>query len=90
MDGHDRVGITGHGESPLHPIEHESLQRIDVDGRAITVFNCHLKSKLGEFEGSYEGAPEKNLLNYDPVGRAIGEARSLMRRAAEAAALRRL
>jgi hypothetical protein len=64
--------------------------RIDVDGRAITVFNCHLKSKLGEFEGSFEGAPEKNLLDYDPVGRAIGEARSLIRRAAEAAALRRL
>lgn len=64
--------------------------RIDVDGRAVTVFNCHLKSKLGEYEGGHHSAPEQNLLEYDPVGRAIGEARALIRRAAEAAALRRL
>ena len=64
--------------------------RIDVGGQTVTVFNCHLKSKLGEYEGGHDGAPEQNLLEYDPVGRAIGEARSLIRRAAEAAALRRL
>jgi hypothetical protein len=64
--------------------------RIDVNGRAVTVFNCHLKSKLGEYEGGHHTAPEQNLLKYDPVGRAMGEARSLIRRAAEAAALRRL
>lgn len=64
--------------------------RIDVNGRAVTVFNCHLKSKLGEYEGGFRTAPEQNLLEYDPVGRAMGEARSLIRRAAEAAALRRL
>ena len=64
--------------------------RINVDGRIVTVFNCHLKSKLGEYEGGHHGAAEQNLLEYDPVGRAMGEARSLIRRAAEAAALRRL
>ena len=64
--------------------------RINVAGRAITVFNLHLKSKLGEYEAGHDGAPERDLLNYDPVGRAMGEARSLMRRAAEAVAVRRL
>ena len=63
--------------------------RIDVHGQAVTVFNLHLKSKLGEYVGGHEGAAEQNLLDYDPVGRAMGEARSLIRRAAEAIAVRR-
>lgn len=89
--GFDQLGGGDAGSYRLTNISRPIVRaRIDVDGRAITVFNCHLKSKLGEYEGSYEGAPEKNLLDYDPVGRAIGEARSLMRRTAEAAALRRL
>ena len=89
--GFDQLGGGDAGSYRLTNVSRPIVRaRIDVDGRAITVFNCHLKSKLGEFEGSFEGAPEKNLLEYDPVGRAIGEARSLMRRAAEAAALRRL
>ena len=64
--------------------------RINVEGEAVTVINLHLKSKLGEFEGGHDTAPEKNLLDYEPVGRAMGEARSLMRRTAEAVAVRRL
>ncbi len=32
--------------------------RIDVGGQAMTVFNCHLKSKLGEYESGHDGAPE--------------------------------
>ena len=89
--GFDQLGGGDAGSYRLTSVSRPIVKaRIDVDGRAITVFNCHLKSKLGEYEGSYEGAPEKNLLDYDPVGRAVGEARSLMRRAAEAAALRRL
>lgn len=64
--------------------------RINVGGQIITVFNLHLKSKLGEFEGGHETAPERNLLDYDPVGRAMGEARALMRRTCEAVAVRRL
>ncbi|WP_069298840.1 endonuclease/exonuclease/phosphatase family protein [Neptunicoccus sediminis] len=66
--------------------------RIPVNGQVITVFNCHLKSKLGEYirpEGA-PFAPEANLLNYDPVGRAVGELRSMLRRTAEAAVLREM
>ncbi|MEM6596086.1 MAG: endonuclease/exonuclease/phosphatase family protein [Pseudomonadota bacterium] len=66
--------------------------RIVVGGRVITVFNCHLKSKLGEFdrpEGA-EFAPEADLTAYDPVGRALGALRAATRRMAEAWVLRRL
>lgn len=66
--------------------------RVPINGRVVTVFNCHLKSKLGEFIRP-EGAPfaaEANLLSYDPVGRAIGELRSMLRRTAEAAVLREM
>ena len=64
--------------------------RIPVDDQVITVFNCHLKSKLGEFirpDGA-EFASEADLTNYDPVGRALGAARAAMRRMAEAWVLR--
>ncbi|WP_299412438.1 endonuclease/exonuclease/phosphatase family protein [uncultured Sulfitobacter sp.] len=64
--------------------------RIPVGGRIITVFNCHLKSKLGEFIRPDDGgiAPEADLTQYDPVGRALGSARAAMRRMAEAWVLR--
>ncbi|MCP4821415.1 MAG: alpha-1,4 polygalactosaminidase, partial [Shimia sp.] len=56
----------------------------------ITVFNCHLKSKLGEFPRGEDGtAPEADLTNYDPVGRAMGAMRAALRRMAEAWVLRR-
>ncbi len=58
--------------------------RIPVGGQVITVFNCHLKSKLGEFE-----ANEADLTDYDPVGRAMGSLRAATRRMAEAWVLRR-
>ncbi|MGC1503099.1 MAG: endonuclease/exonuclease/phosphatase family protein [Sulfitobacter sp.] len=64
--------------------------RVPVGGQVVTVFNCHLKSKLGEFirpEGE-EYASEADLTNYDPVGRALGAARAAMRRMAEAWVLR--
>ena len=66
--------------------------RVPVGDQVITIFNCHLKSKLGEFvrpEGA-EFAPEVDLTNYDPVGRALGAARSAMRRMTEAWVLRKL
>ncbi len=66
--------------------------RIPVHGRVVTVFNCHLKSKLGEFvkpEGA-AFAPGSNTLEYDPVGRALGKLRSMLRRTAEATVLRKL
>lgn len=66
--------------------------RVPVGDQVITIFNCHLKSKLGEFIRP-EGAPfppEADLTAYDPVGRALGAARSAMRRMAEAWVLRKL
>ncbi len=65
--------------------------RIPVGRREITVFNCHLKSKLGEYikppGAAY--APEEDLTRYDPVGRGLGSLRSGLRRMAEAWVLRR-
>ncbi len=64
--------------------------RVPVGGQVVTVFNCHLKSKLGEFVRP-KGAdfpPEADLTKYDPVGRALGAARAAMRRMAEAWVLR--
>jgi hypothetical protein len=66
--------------------------RVPVAGSVITVFNCHLKSKLGEFirpEGA-DFAPEADLVHYDAPGRALGALRAGLRRMAEAWVLRRL
>ena len=65
--------------------------RIQVGSETITVFNSHLKSKLGEFIRPKEAdfAPEANLVAYDPVGRAMGALRAGLRRMAEAWVLRR-
>lgn len=66
--------------------------RIPVGKQVITVFNCHLKSKLGEFitpEGA-DFAAESDLANYDAVGRAMGALRAALRRMAEAWVLRQL
>lgn len=65
--------------------------RIPVGNQVITVFNCHLKSKLGEFitpDGA-DFAPEADLTHYDAVGRALGSMRAAVRRMAEAWVLRR-
>ena len=65
---------------------------IPVGDQLVTVFNCHLKSKLGEFTKPRNGGlpSEVNLLNYDPVGRALGSLRASVRRMAEAWVLRSL
>ena len=64
--------------------------RVPVGRNVITVFNCHLKSKLGEFirPANAEFAPESDLTQYDPVGRAMGSLRAALRRMAEAWVLR--
>ncbi|SLN50907.1 Endonuclease/Exonuclease/phosphatase family protein [Roseovarius albus] len=65
--------------------------RIPIGNQTITVFNCHLKSKLGEFikpQGA-PFAPEEDLTQYDAVSRALGSMRSAVRRMAEAWVLRR-
>lgn len=66
--------------------------RIPIGEQTVTVFNCHLKSKLGEFikPSGAEFAPEADLVNYDAKGRALGGLRSAVRRMAEAAVLRHL
>jgi len=66
--------------------------RIPVGNQVVTLFNCHLKSKLGEFirpDGA-TFAPEEDLTKYDPVGRALGSLRAAVRRMAEAWVLRDL
>jgi endonuclease/exonuclease/phosphatase family metal-dependent hydrolase len=85
----------GGGEAGFYRIDRLSRPilkaRVPVGDHVITVFNCHLKSKLGEFvrpEGA-AFAPEADLTDYDPVGRALGAARAAMRRMAEAWVLRR-
>lgn len=64
--------------------------RVPVGDHTITVFNCHLKSKLGEHPRppGASFAPEADLLNYNAPGRALGALRAGLRRMAEAWVLR--
>ncbi len=89
----DRIGGGDAGSFTLDRLSRPILKaRIPVGDKVITVLNCHLKSKLGEFPKPQGAAfaPEADLLDYDPLGRALGEARAAMRRMAEAAVLRDL
>ena len=65
--------------------------RVRVGEQTITIFNCHLKSKLGEYtrDAGSPFPPEADLLSYDPIGRAMGSLRAGLRRMAEAWVLRR-
>jgi len=66
--------------------------RIPVGDHVVSVFNVHLKSKLGEYPRP-DGAdfpPEANLLAYDAGRRAMGSLRGALRRMAEAWVLREL
>jgi endonuclease/exonuclease/phosphatase family metal-dependent hydrolase len=65
---------------------------IKVGNQVVTVFNCHLKSKLSEFIKPIGAAfaPEADLVHYLPAQRALGELRALLRRSAEAYVLRKL
>ena len=65
--------------------------RIPVGDTTLTVFNCHLKSKLGEHI-TPDGAPfppANDLTQYDATARALGSLRAGLRRMAEAWVLRR-
>lgn len=80
------------GQFTLHRLSRPILKaRIPVGNRVITVFNCHLKSKLGEYIAPPGAgfAPEEDLTRYDPLGRAMGSLRAAVRRMAEAWVLRR-
>ena len=65
--------------------------RIRIGDQIVSLFNCHLKSKLGEFPRppGADFAPEADLTNYDAEGRALGALRAGLRRMAEAWVLRR-
>ncbi len=65
--------------------------RVPMGNAVVTVFNCHLKSKLGEFDrpAGADFAPAADLTAYDPVARAMGSLRAALRRMAEAFVLRR-
>lgn len=82
----------GGGSFKLTRISRPILKvRVPIGNHIVTVFNCHLKSKLGEFVRPDDApfAPEADLTQYDAVGRALGGARAALRRMAEAWVLRR-
>ncbi|MEP5632525.1 MAG: endonuclease/exonuclease/phosphatase family protein [Tateyamaria sp.] len=86
------MGAEGGGSFRLTRLSRPILKaRVPVGKHVISVFNCHLKSKLGEFVRPEDGnAPsEVDLTQYDPVGRALGGVRAALRRMAEAWVLRR-
>ena len=80
------------GSFTLHRLSRPILKvRIPVGDETVTLFNCHLKSKLGEYitPPGAGFAPQEDLTRYDPVGRALGSMRAAVRRMAEAWVLRR-
>ncbi|MFK7807232.1 MAG: endonuclease/exonuclease/phosphatase family protein, partial [Saprospiraceae bacterium] len=86
------MGDAGGGNFRLTRLSRPILKvRVPVGEHVVTVFTCHLKSKLGEFVAPADGGapPEIDLTRYDPVGRALGGLRSALRRMAEAWVLRR-
>ena len=88
----DQLGGGDAGSWKLTSLSRPILKAVvDVNGQRITVFNAHLKSKHGEVERLADGTrPAENLLDYDPLGRAMGALRSTLRRMGEAFVLRRL
>jgi len=86
------MGPDGGGSFHLTRLSRPILKvRVPIGDHVVTVFNCHLKSKLGEFVPNTDAtAPsEIDLTRYDAVGRALGGARATLRRMAEAWVLRR-
>ncbi len=86
------MGAGGGGSFTLTRLSRPILKvRVPVGDHVVTVFTCHLKSKLGEFvtPAGADAPPEIDLTDYDPVGRALGGLRSSLRRMAEAWVLRR-
>ena len=86
------IGFGDAGTFTLRRLSRPILRvEVPVGDHTLVVYNCHLKSKLGEFDRP-DGAPfppAADLVNYDPAARALGSARSGLRRMAEAYVLRR-
>ncbi|HDR29583.1 endonuclease/exonuclease/phosphatase family protein [Rhodovulum sp.] len=66
--------------------------RVPVGSHVLTVFNLHLRSRMGEFvrPRGARFSPEVDLSHYDAAGRALGLLRASLRRMAEAWVLRKL
>ena len=86
------MGGDGGGQFVLERLSRPLLRvRVSVGDQVVSVFNAHLKSKLGELI-TPEGAdypPAADLTRYDPLERDLGSARAALRRMAEAWVLRR-
>lgn len=65
--------------------------KVKVGQQVLTIYNCHLKSKLGEhlLSESETSPAAADLTHYLPAERALGELRALLRRTAEAYVLRK-
>ena len=92
LDGDDDAGYF-RMRRLSRPILKAKIPVPDKDGgtKVVTVFNCHLKSKLGE-HATPAGAdypPAADLTQYDAAARALGSLRAALRRMAEAWVLRR-
>lgn len=87
------TGKSQEGNYVLHRLSRPILKVcVPLGDAVVTIFNCHLKSKLDEYDMP-EGAEfpaEAVLTDYDPIGRAMDAMRASMRRMAEACVLRRL
>ncbi|MEM7188441.1 MAG: endonuclease/exonuclease/phosphatase family protein [Pseudomonadota bacterium] len=88
--GFDQLGGGDAGEWRLENVSRPILRVVvNIDGREVSVFNAHLKSKHGEVDRAPDGSrPAENLLAYDPMGRAMGAVRAALRRMGEAMVLR--
>jgi len=66
--------------------------KVKIGKDVVTIFNCHLKSKLGEYLKPLgaDFPQEADLVHYQPAARALGELRAMLRRTAEAYVLRTL
>lgn len=90
--GFEQLGGGDAGDWSLKSIS-RPIQRVvlDINGHHVTVFNAHLKSKHGEYDRDADGdRPAENLLDFDPMGRAMGAMRAALRRMGEALVLRRM
>ncbi len=89
------AALGGEGDAGFFTLKRLSrpiiMARIPVGDQVVSVFNCHLKSKLGEFirPPGADYAPEADLTSYDPAARVIGPLRAALRRMGEAVVLRR-
>lgn len=88
----DQLGGGKAGDWHLNALSRPILRAVvKVGDHEIAVLNTHLKSKLGELGRDENGTRiGEDLLDYDPMARALGTLRSTLRRMGEALVLRRM